>query len=203
MKWSLCILFAVKANVFFGSFFCIQPQLVDCRSNGWHLSPSTSDASPQRAMSGCLVRNIWMQVDDSSCRTKGVSMQVCACGRSSQWLSSHSSGWRTARWSSSWSQGSDCPYLSSAPPQRTPWCPVAGPTSRRPDPSSPTSLVLSGTSQGPLSVATATGAFWNKPMVTGAFVSKWNSQDGVRTETRGEGGQATPQLHSVRPRTST
>ncbi len=34
----------------------VQPQLVDYRSNGWRLSLSTSDASPQQVTSGCLVR---------------------------------------------------------------------------------------------------------------------------------------------------
>lgn len=41
----------------FCPFILKQPQLVDYPSNGWHLSPSTSDASPPRVTSGCLVRN--------------------------------------------------------------------------------------------------------------------------------------------------
>lgn len=89
----------------------------------------------------------------SSSRTKRIFMQACVCGRSSQWHSSHSSGWRTARWSTSWSQGSDSPNLSSAPPQCTPWCLIVGPMSRTPDPNSPTSLAPSGRHQSFLSLA--------------------------------------------------
>lgn len=49
------------------------------------------------------------------------------------------------------------------------------------------------------------GGVLKKRVVT-VFVSKWNSQDGVRATIRGEGGQAMPQLHNDQPnqdRTST
>lgn len=54
VKEKICISFLFKA-IFLT--LCCQPHLVDYRSNGWHLNPSTSDVSPQPAMPGCLVRN--------------------------------------------------------------------------------------------------------------------------------------------------
>lgn len=149
---SFNIIFALKAKWYFWSFSSIQPQLVDYRSNGWRLNPSTSDASPPQATSGCLVRNIWMLLQDGSSRTEGVFVQACACGRSSPWASSHSFGWRTVRWSTSWSQGSDSPNLSSAHPRSTRSCPIAGPTGHNRDPSSPTLLARSGRRQRPFSI---------------------------------------------------
>lgn len=151
---SISTIFASKTKWFIWPFSYIQPRLVDYRSNGWRLNPSTSDASPQQATFGCLVRSIWMYLQKSNSRTKGGIVQVCACGRSSQWPSSHSFGWRTARWSTSWSQGSDSPNPSSARPQCTRWCPTAGPTSHTYDPSSPSSLAPSGRRRRPFSATT-------------------------------------------------
>lgn len=79
----------------------LQPRLADCLSNGWRRSPSTSDASPRRATSGCSVRKALLRGGSHTIEnlfsTLFVLDKVCACGRSSPWASSRSSGWRTGR----------------------------------------------------------------------------------------------------------
>lgn len=55
--------------------------------------------------------------------------QLFVCGRSSQWPSSRSSGWRTGRWSPSWRQAFDSTNRSSARPSSTRCLPAAGPMS--------------------------------------------------------------------------
>lgn len=71
--------------------------------------------------------------------------QVCVCGRSSRWPSSRSSGWRTGRWSTSWSREFDSPNRSSARLPSTPCSPTAGPTSRTTGPASASSSAPWGT----------------------------------------------------------
>lgn len=51
--------------------FSLQRLLLGCRSSGWHQNPSTSDASPQPATSGCLVSLWYSSVRHDSSTQRG------------------------------------------------------------------------------------------------------------------------------------
>lgn len=76
--------------------FSLQRLLLGCRSSGWHQNPSTSDASPQPATSGCLV-SLWYSYmrRDSSAQRGFVDGDVCLGARDTE---AHSLAHGDGRW---------------------------------------------------------------------------------------------------------
>lgn len=73
--------------------------------------------------------------------------QAYVYGRSSPWPSSHSSGWKMGRWSTSWSQEFDSLSRSAVHQPCTPFSPAAGPMGPMPDPPLASSSVPWGTNK--------------------------------------------------------
>lgn len=78
--------------------FSLQRLLLGCRSSGWHQNPSTSDASPQPAMSGCLVSLWYSNVRCDSSAQRGFRWWRCLFRGT----------WHRSTLANTWRQKVDC-----------------------------------------------------------------------------------------------